>query len=262
MKRSIELAPGHSWLGNSLGNVLVEQQRLDEALDAYLHCQILNPKAADALSNLGSLYCKRGRLEQAEHACRQAVGLAPERAIGWFNLEGVLIELGEIHQGLLANSKAVALSPSDQTGRYRVAHALVQLGEIAGAAAVYRDWLADEPDNELVRQHLAACEGDVSHVRAPDGYVDTVFDSFAISFDAKFARLDYRAPQMFAELLELLLPAPDRQFRVLDVGCGTGLCGSVARGWAAHLADVTCPRACCGSQASAGFTTISRRRSW
>ena len=36
MRRSIDLAPGHPWMLNNLGNVLVEQQRLDEALDAAL----------------------------------------------------------------------------------------------------------------------------------------------------------------------------------------------------------------------------------
>ena len=251
MRRSIDLAPGHPWMLNNLGNVLVEQQRLDEALDAYRHCLALDPQAADAMGNLGLLYRKLGQHEEAEQACRQSVALQPERAIGWFSLARVLIERGEIHAGLLANSKAVVLAPRDQTGRYRVARALVQLGEIEAAAAIYREWLEDEPDNELVRHHLAACEGDVGSLRAPDGYIETVFDSFSVSFDAKLASLGYRAPQLIAGLLERRLPAPARQFSVVDVGCGTGLCGPLVREWAGQLA---------GCDLSAGMLRLADQR--
>ena len=251
IKRSIELAPGYAWMWNNLGNVLIEQQRVDEALEAYQRCIALDPDAADALSNLGALHRKCRRLDDAAQACRRSVELRPDFAIGWFNLARILIERGEIREGLLANSKAIVLAPTHQTGRYQVARALVMLGEVARAAAVYREWLADEPDNPLVLHHLAACAGDNSQRRAPDGYIELVFDNFASRFDAKLAGLGYRAPQLIAELLGRRLPTPARALQVADAGCGTGLCGPLVRAWAARLV---------GIDLSAGMMRLAQQR--
>lgn len=239
MTRSIALAPGHAWMWNNLGNILVEQGQLEKGLEAYEQCLVLNPEAADGWNNLGSLHRRCGRLARSVAACRKAVELQPGYAVGWYNLARVLIERGEIREGLVANSKAIVLSPREQAGRYRVARALVTLGEVGKAAAVYREWLADEPDNPLVLHHLAACEGDTRQLRAPDGYIEQVFDSFAGSFDRKLAGLGYRAPQLIAGALSRRLRTQgERRLQFLDAGCGTGLCGPLVREWAKRLVGV------------------------
>ena len=251
VRESLAIAPGHAWMWNNLGNVLVEQQRADEALGAYEECVTLDPAAADAWSNLGALHRKAGRLGEAEDACRRAVSLKPDFALAWFNLAQVLIEQGLVHEGLLANSKAILLAPKHQTGRQQVARALVTLGEVGRAAEVYREWLAEEPGNPVVLHHLAACEGSNSHRRAPDDYVELVFDGFAASFDAKLASLGYRAPQLIASLASKHLPPPARELLVGDAGCGTGLCGSLVRDWAASLI---------GFDLSAGMLALAEQR--
>ena len=251
MRRSIDAAPGYAWMWNNLGNVLVEQQRADEALAAYRQCVALDPESADAQSNLGALHRKCGRLAEAETACRRAVELKPDFALGWFNLAQVLIEQSRIREGLIANSKAIVLAPRHQTGRDQVARALIMLGEIERAAEIYRQWLADEPDNPLVLHHLAACEGSDRQRRAPDGYIERVFDGFAASFDVKLATLGYRAPQLIAAALARQAPPPARQLQVGDAGCGTGLCGPLVREWAAQLV---------GFDLSAGMLRLASQR--
>lgn len=251
LREAIAVAPGYAWMWNNLGNVLVEQHRAAEALAAYEQCVDLDPAAADAWSNLGALHRKGGRLPEAEQACRRSVELKPDFAMGWFNLAQVLIERGQVRDGLVANSKAIVLAPKHQTGRQQVARALVMLGETARAAEVYREWLADEPGNPLVLHHLAACEGDDRQRRAPDDYVEMVFDGFAASFDAKLAALGYRAPQLIADLVAKRLPPPARRLAVGDAGCGTGLCGPLIREWAARLVGV---------DLSAGMLELARQR--
>lgn len=251
VREALAIAPGHAWMWNNLGNVLVEQQQAAEAQGAYEECVTLDPTAADAWSNLGALHRKAGRLGEAEDACRRAVGLKPDFALAWFNLAQVLIEQGLIHEGLLANSKAILLAPKHQTGRQQVARALVTLGEIGRAAEVYREWLVEEPDNPVVLHHLAACEGSDRHRRAPDDYVEKVFDGFAASFDAKLANLGYRAPQLIASLASKRLPPPAGELRVGDAGCGTGLCGPLVRDWASTLV---------GFDLSAGMLALAEQR--
>jgi predicted TPR repeat methyltransferase len=107
---------------------------------------------------------------------------------------------------------------------------------------MYREWLADEPDNAYVRHHLAACVGEGAPERASDAYIEQTFDGFAPRFDAKLASLGYRAPELVAAALAAAAP-PARQFDIADLGCGTGLCGPLVAPWARHLSgcDLSAP---------------------
>ena len=154
----------------------------------------------------------------------------------WYNLSLVLMDQGKLHDGLLANSKAITLSPRHLHARDQVIRALVLQGEREQAAQLYREWLAEEPDNPVVQHQLAACLGESPPERASDAYVEMVFDSFARSFDAKLEKLDYRAPQLVADALRQVAGAPQGALDVVDVGCGTGLCGPLLRPWARRLA--------------------------
>jgi predicted TPR repeat methyltransferase len=220
---------------NNLGNVLVEMQRYDEAEKAYRDCLALEPEQVDALTNLATLLRKRRQHAEAEALCRRAVKVRPDFALAWYTLSLALVEQGQVDEGLAAHSRGVALAPGQLQARNAMPKALVHRGRLDDAAKLYRAWLAIEPDNPVVRHHLAACVGGTVPERASDAYVEKTFDAFAATFDANLAALDYRAPQLVTELLQSLLEPPARQYDIHDLGCGTGLCGPLVRGWAREL---------------------------
>ena len=51
-----------------------------------------------------------------------------------------------------------------------------------------------------------------------------VFNGFANSFAAKLAELGYDAPKLTAQAVAEALGPPHGNLRVVDAGCGTGLC--------------------------------------
>jgi predicted TPR repeat methyltransferase len=73
-------------------------------------------------------------------------------------------------------------------------------------------------------------------IRASDAYVETLFDGFAASFDAKLSKLYYRAPELVTAALRRAVGEPRGELSVADLGCGTGLCGPLVRPWAKRLA--------------------------
>jgi predicted TPR repeat methyltransferase len=86
---------------------------------------------------------------------------------------------------------------------------------------------------------LAAAGGAVPPARASDGYVRDVFDDFADSFDQNLEQLKYEAPQLLHAALQRPGQLPRQSgLRILDLGCGTGLCGPLLRPWAARLVGV------------------------
>jgi len=236
---ALQQIPEHAGAWNNLGNVLLGAERIDDAVQAYERGVAIaagQPETAAALSNLSIVHRRHGRAADAESACRRAIAVAPDFADAWYNLSLALMERGEVHEGLLANSRAIALWPQRAQPRDQVIRALLLLGERDRAAGLYREWLAEEPDNPVIHHQLAACLGNEIPVRASDAYVQQVFDSFADSFDAKLETLHYRAPELVAQALAEAAGKPRGALDVVDAGCGTGLCGVLVRPWARHLA--------------------------
>jgi predicted TPR repeat methyltransferase len=236
---ALQQIPDHAGAWNNLGNVLLGAGRVDDAVQAYergIASAEGQPETAAALSNLSIVYRRQGRAEQAESACRRAIAVAPDFADAWYNLSIALMDRGEVHEGLIANSRAIALWPQRAQPRDQVIRALLLLGERERAAVLYREWLAEEPDNPVIHHQLAACLGNDIPPRASDAYVQQVFDSFADSFDAKLESLHYRAPELVAQALADAVGEPRGALDIVDAGCGTGLCGVLVRPWARRLA--------------------------
>lgn len=239
IRKALELTPKEPGMWNNLGNVLVESQQLDEAVEAYRASIAAAPgqvATADALNNLGTLLRRQLDWTGAEKAHRDALSLRPDFVDGWYNLSLALLGQGRVAEGLEANSRAIALSPRDMQPRNQVIRALVMLGEREQAAQLYREWLEEEPGNPVAQHQLAACLGQDSPARASDAYVEEVFDTFATSFDVKLEMLGYRAPSLVAEALHQAAGEPAAALDICDAGCGTGLCGPLLRPWARRLA--------------------------
>jgi len=106
------------------------------------------------------------------------------------------------------------------------------------AAALYRTWMRAIPSDPIAAHLVAATGGAAAPDRASDGFVRGLFDRAAPGFDAALASLGYRAPQLIFESAASVLGAGAAALEVLDLGCGTGLCGHWFRPLARRLVGV------------------------
>ena len=95
----------------------------------------------------------------------------------------------------------------------------------ASAACLYQAVLRLQPDNAHAQHMRDAAAGNCT-AEAPAGYVQALYNTHATEFEHRLKqRLGYRAPEQLAQLLAELITPPERGLDVLDLGCGTGLCG-------------------------------------
>src|ERR1700730_12972755 len=106
------------------------------------------------------------------------------------------------------------------------------------AAAVYRAWLAAMPADPIAAHLVAATGGAPAPERASDGFVTGLFERAAPDFDLALATLGYQAPQLVFESAAAVLDPGAVALDVLDLGCGTGLCGDWFRPLARRLVGV------------------------
>jgi predicted TPR repeat methyltransferase len=238
IRRSIALAPGMADRHNNLGNALVERERLEEAVEAYRRAIELDPRHANAHSNLGAALRVLRRFDEAAEAYRTAIEINPDHADAHNNMGNLLSHQGRVKEALAYYCKAVTLSPRHPESNKMLGIAYYTLGQIDKAAEVFREWLDKEPGNPVARHMYAACSGQDTPPRASDAFVESTFDTFASSFDAKLGRLAYRAPQLVADAVARCLGTPAGTGEGLDAGCGTGLCGPLIAPFVERLVGV------------------------
>jgi predicted TPR repeat methyltransferase len=238
IERSLELEPERADWYSNLGIVLQQQLRLEDAITAYRSAIAFDPSHANAHSNLGVVLRAKGEVAEAEAAYRAAIRIDPEHADAYHNLGVLLNAQKKSREAALCFSKVITLRPKDPEARRLLALAHCTLGEVEQAVRIFEEWLADDPDDPVALHMLAACSGRNVPARASDAFIETTFDSFAISFDSKLAKLAYQAPALIAETLKRSDVTPSKSLDVLDAGCGTGLCGVLVAPYARRLVGV------------------------
>jgi predicted TPR repeat methyltransferase len=74
---------------------------------------------------------------------------------------------------------------------------------------------------------------------APAEFVVELFDSYANRFDEHLVKeLEYRTPEYLNRVLRSALGENARSLHIIDLGCGTGLCGPLLRDIAASMVGV------------------------
>lgn len=238
LRRAAELLPGDPGPVVNLGNVLIEMERFEEAAEALRQALVLDPTAARVYNNFGIACLRCGDLERGEAAFLEGLKLEPDRADLHFNYARLLYQAGRFRESAAHSIQALSKDPSLSSTRKLLTMSYFVLGERDKAIEQLHAWKTLEPHNPEIDHHLAACGESSVPERAPDHYVQHVFDGFAASFDKKLQILGYRAPQLVADALAAAITPGSAGVAILDAGCGTGLCGPLLRPFASRLDGV------------------------
>jgi predicted TPR repeat methyltransferase len=236
LKRSLELAPGNVNAINNLGNIYRELGKLEHAEECYRDVLALAPQHVDTLINMAVSLRGLKKTDEALKVVKGALEINPEHPQAWHNLGNIYRDQKQYDDALSAYQKSVMLDPADEDSSLEVARIMALSGRQDDAIEVLKRFLKRHPENAIARHTLASVGGEDIPDRASDAYVRTTFDNYAKSFDESLARLEYIAPRKVAD--EVLAFAGDRQLDVLDVGCGTGLCGPLLRPVANSLVGI------------------------
>jgi predicted TPR repeat methyltransferase len=147
--------------------------------------------------------------------------------------------------------QAIAADPDSGVAYELLGKLLYRESRNAEAAQVYRAWLTVAPNDPIASHLVAATSGEAAPARASDGFVAALFERFAPDFDTTVLTLGYCVPQRLFEAAMAVLDPGVVGIEVLDLGCGTGLCGEWFRPLARRLVGV---------DLSAGMLENARRR--
>jgi predicted TPR repeat methyltransferase len=236
-RQVLALKPHYAPALGNLGKVYVAQQRLEEAVRCFQEALALQPNNAVIHNDLGGVFFSQGKMAEAGNCYREVARLRPNHAEAWYNLAVVCKTLQQWSEAVACLRKCLVCKPDDP----RVPAMLgdiyyYHLANYAEAARCYRQVLALRPDNAIARLLVEVLSGTSQHAQVPAEYVSALYDGLAGQFDRDVHERGDRSPQWLKAALEP--PPPPRSLDILDLGCGTGLCGVQFHDWARTLIGV------------------------
>lgn len=271
-ERALALKPDHVQALNNRGHALFSKKRMDEARQSVEGALRIAPRLADAHYHLGLIHEQEGRVADALICFQNTCQLNPSHLQAWVHQAFAMQKLRHLPQACIAVlDRALALQPNnapalatrgglflrirqaeDALRDYEIAlkldasnakiqtdcgEALLLLGRTEQAKQAFRQALSLGGDPSYLHYALASLGDSELPAASPAKYVADLFDGYAHRFDEHLqTALKYQSPQLLASIV---LNTTDQQdLNVLDLGCGTGLCGPLLRARARNIVGV------------------------
>jgi predicted TPR repeat methyltransferase len=203
---------------------LYGQRKLAEAEQATRSLIQRAPEVAFGWKVLGLLLQQKGQLQEALSAMQQAIRLQPKDPEAFNNLGALQEALEQPEHALVNYEHALKLKPDFAHALNNLVNLIRRMNMNDSLLPMLQRLQALRPGDEQLRFMVAMLSGQ-SVDQAPAAYVSNLFDRYAERFDAHLqGELAYDAPRGLAALIRQHLTQP-AGWRVLDLGCGTGLIG-------------------------------------
>ena len=235
-KAALQFAPERPSILANLGMTQYRLGQFSEALATLEKAVALDPNHNDALVAYGLTNEALGHFSAAIKLLERALNFAPLQAGSWLALAHCRSRMNLLAQALNAYEHALALDATLAQAWSEQGNLLRDMGRFDEAARSFEKALEYGADEALHRFYLAAVSQRSSPETPPAQYVQTLFDQYAGEFDSHLvAQLQYVAHKT---LLAPIVASKKLYSLVLDLGCGTGLCGRIVKPQAAQIEGV------------------------
>jgi len=273
--QALRLDPRDAQTYNKLGSLYYRQGRIPEALSYFRKTLRLDPTAWEAHYNTANCYAQQNNMEEAAKHYAAVVARHPHQTHAQFNLGLCYVALEDFIQAEQALLIAFKQDPSLVEAARQLGHVSIALGKTEQAIAMFQQVLKQpehnnqaeahhnlavlylgskhleaalnhfeatlkrDPHNQTAQHFCAALKGHAAPCAAPLIYVEQLFDQYAPYYNEHLKQtLAYTLPSQLRNAIARCLTGNLKAGRVLDLGCGTGLCGIVFRDLALELVGI------------------------
>lgn len=254
--------PKHIQALCQLGKIQQQAATYHHAIISYQKILALEPKHAVALQNIGLCYLRLEEDVKGLDYLERAFKFDP-------NLDDIHHNLACVYLHTRSYAKALKhwLSHSnrhkDRDTWYNIGVCQLYLGRYNDALDYFHHVLRDHPDDHATLVNIGACflqqgifdkateyytraqnldpqpslayilsslNGDKQPSHAPESYVTDLFNQYAYNYDNHLKNvLSYTVPEHVVSIIKHAINPAHKSLDVLDLGCGTGLCGEALK---------------------------------
>ena len=275
-QQALSLDPAHAEAHYQLAQIYHQQNDLPTAISYYKSCLELEPKHVESHHGLAAASTNLGYLQEALQYFTATLDLQPDHHEARFNFASALLNQGQLNEALRHYlflleyqpdldvyynigviymhqdrhddaiqyfNQALLLDANHLETHINIAAVFLKKEDYQNASKHYEIALKQQPDNTELAYILNAINQNEATGKtfqaAPHQYVKNLFDQYAPHFDKHLTQyLYYQAPEQLHRVVTNLLGSVAEQWTVLDLGCGTGLCGPLFRSLAEKLIGI------------------------
>ena len=222
-----------------LSTLLLEKGFIEEAEQHFQQLATLFPDDLNLLENIVRLLLERDFFTKAKFYAKKYIERAPNHLDMRYNLGVIASRENHPEEAVSHYRSALAIYPQHFPSLNNLGVLYLQQNDFESAKVYLNRAIQQQPDNIALRYTLNAISGEVSYQEAPQEYIRNLFDHYADHFEAHLCGgLEYCVPDRLKVLAESCFPEAQKAWSIVDLGCGTGLCGKYFRGWAKCLVGV------------------------
>lgn len=196
-----------------------------------IYAKILKDDADDfaSLANTATAYFELKKYSDSIPFFRRVI-LMDSTNPWWYNyMSQSLQKCGEFDDALYNAWQAVLHGENDNAHHLNLAYTIYEISDEKGRKktdSILKKWYKKYPENQIAEQCYKSYFYDQNFSRSNPKYVEELFDVFAPDFDNVLAGLNYDSPKIIAQILsDFLSSSINEKITILDLGCGSGLCG-------------------------------------
>ena len=237
-EKAIRLNP-NSWEAHyNLANCYIKCEQTLQAISHYETTIKLNPRHGTAKLNLAMAFVSLANYEAALPYLIEAASNNPQHAELQGHLAEAYLDLGKSTEAITQFAKALDLESTRAEWHHNLAVLYLREKQPALAKKHFTLTLELQADNQTARHMLTALEAEIASA-APASYVSELFDQYASYYNQHMTKnLNYKVPQLLRQAISKYIDAYTKPLNVLDLGCGTGMCGVYFRDLAEFLFGV------------------------
>ncbi len=237
-KKRLAFELEHADSYHNLGLALLKTHKVDEAIRAFEQALVYKTEHTDCHHNLATAYLEAGDYEKALNYYLRQLEIEP-RLESYYNIGVLLMQQQRQREAIEYFEQAAKLDPDYLPTHLNLGALYLKGNKVAQAITHYQAALNIEPENAEIQHILSALTKEGTAKAAPAQYLQSLFDQYAVYYDQHLGKhLQYQVPQTLHQAVIEETNIEDPQWKILDLGCGTGLCGELFKRMARELIGV------------------------
>jgi predicted TPR repeat methyltransferase len=227
----LEISPNHPGGLFQLGRLYMQQNQYEKAIEQFYKVLELYSFHFETEFNLATSFLRSGYLDKAKEHYLKALKIKPDDIQSLFNLGVIAMQQSKITEAIEYYQRVLSIDADNFDAHNNLGAAYLYTKDREAALKHFQKVLQMQPENKALQHTINILGHNKDLTSSPPEYIQSLFNAYADHYDTHIVNtLKYDVPQKLFAMVNEYVDVLHAGWHILDLGCGTGLCGEIFKG--------------------------------